>query len=226
MILTIDIGNTQKKYSLFKNETLSKCEYFDHVSELPKDGVQKTIVSNVKSSHFSIEKAILLRDLFQESYLLDMKVNYTTTLGDDRLASAYFVYKTFLNDCVVIDTGTFTTVDIVSKRSGFLGGYILPGFKLLSTCYNAGDLLYENPIHNCHLEITPQNTENAISHGLIYSFIAPIKVLLEKNSINHIVITGGNASILSFYLKNQNYKIIESPALIHEGLHLIAKGIV
>ena len=54
-----------------------------------------------------------------------MPVHYQKSLGEDRLALAYYAYKTLQSPTMIIDGGTFLTIDFVNS-DGFLGGYIAP----------------------------------------------------------------------------------------------------
>src|SRR5690606_20309628 len=70
-------------------------------------------------------------DLREKNFLLDMPIHYTESLGEDRLIAAFNTFKNHSQEKIlVIDSGSFTTVDLVTKN-GFMGGYILPGKKLL-----------------------------------------------------------------------------------------------
>ncbi|MBT3667008.1 MAG: type III pantothenate kinase [Opitutae bacterium] len=48
-------------------------------------------------------------------------------IGQDRLANSFAVFHSTDSPCIVVDVGTATTFDIVTKTGGYEGGVIAPG---------------------------------------------------------------------------------------------------
>jgi pantothenate kinase type III len=201
------------------------------------------ILSNVNSSHIQNKILLFLKenlsssinwkvhnacDFFNKEKPLfqTMPVNYTNSIGIYRLLVAFPIYEKQIA-ALVIDAGTFTTVDYVDE-TGFKGGVILPGLELLQNCYTSGNNLKDfNPqIIDASFNIA-QDTPCAINNGLTLTFLSPLIRLIEnhQHTLKSIVVSGGHCDQVEVSLKNYlNKKIFDSvaidkrPLLIHEGM--------
>ena len=93
-IYTIDNGNSNPHVGVFKNETPDRVV---PLKDFKADAESfRAIISNVGPKltfdpKFE-EKLLDIKSLRDEKTFLDMPVNYTETLGMDRLCNAYFVF--------------------------------------------------------------------------------------------------------------------------------------
>lgn len=214
MILTIDIGNSVNKYSLFDKNNLIQSGVWEKEVELPTADI--IISSSVKKSSLESE-VISILDFFKEGQFLDMPVHYSKTLGADRLAAGYSVFKAYKRPCLCIDSGSFTTVDLITEN-GFEGGYILPGIELINNSYKNGELLNEANI-TTYLNDLPHTTEDAINQGATLTVLEPIKAIVKNFKEVNIVFTGGNGEFLSSYFSDSTF----DRDLVHKGLNLIGQ---
>ena len=238
--LTVDVGNSNTKCSLFTEDgnILTTFEFEKLDTTLKNYALDNSntnfIICSVKDEAIDFPYQFIdVSSHFKNGKLLDMPVHYNETVGIDRLVAAFYAYANDNNMKLVIDTGTFTTVDSVDIK-GFNGGYILPGLNLLATVYSKGEQLYTASTdipENMQevLGLFPQTTEKAIHHGTFLSFLAPIKEVLRTHVVKNIILTGGNGEILQNYLKNwefcQDASIQFVPNLIHMGLFEISNRI-
>jgi pantothenate kinase type III len=234
MILTIDIGNTNQTYFLTHlEEEILRGELDSLNSDLELNKIQlnkvKTFVSSVKDpklSKIDIPNS-LIRDYLVHSNFLGMPVHYSQTIGDDRLIAAFYFFKTSKKKQLLIDSGSFTTIDLVDKK-GFHGGFILPGWNKIKDCYLEGENLKSTAITlikpNC-FKSPPNNTEDAIKQGALLTFLAPIKQALESLAPEVILVSGGNQQIISEYLESLdlNIPIKKVNNIVHLGLQLLGK---
>ena len=152
---------------------------------------------------------------FENKKLKDMPVHYAETARLDRIICAHALYHQDMGVKVIIDMGTFTTIDWLSAE-GFLGGYILPGVQLLKENYSRGKQLFEaGPEWSPNL---PQDSQYAISRGLHQVINAPILSLLEQHEFDEIFLTGGASQ--AFSKLGIGKKINEEKDLIHLGLKI------
>lgn len=238
--VTVDIGNTNTKCSLFTDagNVLSTFDFEKLKSTLTNYALDNSnttfIICSVKEGSIDFPYPFInVLEYFKDGSLLDMPVHYNNTVGIDRLIAAFYAYTSDNYMKLVIDTGTFTTVDSVDIK-GFNGGYILPGLNLLATAYREGEQL-DSPSTNYPENMQevlgqfPQTTEKAIHHGAFLSFLAPIKEVLRTHQVKNIILTGGNGEILQNYLKNwefcQDASIQYVPNLVHMGLFEISSRI-
>lgn len=178
-----------------------------------------------------------LGNLYQEtSYgfdLLDMPVHYPQTIGEDRLAAAYYIYKkeipSLSTPALILDVGTFITLDTVTK-DGFKGGYILPGREKILGLFGEGEMLksFDPESSFCLSETLPSSTPQAMGQGAqiyfegLFSFI---ENHLKKET--PLFLTGGSAP---YFLKRLQSLAVRAdqvhslPHLVHLGLYEIYKG--
>ncbi len=218
-LFTIDIGNSHPHIGTFSsNGELINVSSLNLESKIQGNSIN----SNVTNSNLEIENSINIGNYFKNSKFLDMPVNYSNSLGQDRLAMAYYAFKNFAKikkqKVVVIDSGTFTTIDLITEN-GFMGGEIQPGLNLIFDSYSNGVLLNKGNWTN-EIKIA-QNTEEAINQGAKTQFLAGIAQTTSKYSPDQILITGGSSE----FLANEFPKALIDKHLIHHALFLIYKSL-
>ena len=150
MLLSIDIGNTNITLGVFDNENLietfrlasdkdlSQNEYEVLLKTLCKDyKICDCVIGSVVEELTSVlkkasEKVFNLEVLLVNSEIncgLKIALKNPKAVGADRIANAYSAKTKFSLPVIVVDIGTATTFDIVSKKEEFLGGIIMPGLN-------------------------------------------------------------------------------------------------
>ena len=223
--LTIDIGNTNQSFRLFQDADTLLAQ--GDLNSLPKKfDIKTTIISCVNDDNLKKIKARFIRpkDFLKYEKLLDMPVRYESSIGEDRLVCAYYLFKTSSLPIVLIDTGSFTTIDLITI-CGFQGGHILPGLKKLEEVYHQGKNLRGKHLHSNSMikNELPRSTTKAIEQGVLHSFIAPIKEILAQINETNIIITGGNAKVL-YNLLGVECITLDSE-LIHKALLFFGKQV-
>ncbi len=232
-IYTFDFGNTNPKVGIWKDRTLCQTVPLDQFKlniELPNLTFLKSSVRPNKDQEISKELNIKFEDFIKfrkENSFLDMPVNYSVTLGEDRLFQAYYIYKNCISDqtnnIILIDSGTFTTIDFITNQ-GFVGGYIIPGNQTYLDIYKqrgeqlnqfkASELIQSNQI--------PNKTQCAILNSLPMLLESFYQNIYDKNP-NSICITTGGGSILHHQILSKITNSYINNDLIHESLHYIHK---
>jgi type III pantothenate kinase len=153
----------------------------------------------------------------------NMPVNYSETLGEDRLYSAYYLFQTVqkLERILLLDAGTFLTADLITDE-GFMGGYIFPGSRTFLKSYTSGHKL--PLVHS--LQITknlPSSTEEAISMAHEMYLDSILENLAKKISPSRIFLTGGDGQMLEKIFKKRNltFPLEFDPHLLHRSMHSI-----
>lgn len=141
-------------------------------------------------------------------------------LGSDRWAALIAAWHVIGGKCLVVNSGTATTVDALSDAGEFLGGLILPGVELMrrSLCDTAAGL---ESLPGRYAAF-PQNTGDAIVSGAIQAScgaIARQHAQLEDFGAP-VVLGGGAAEILRPHL-NLPLRVVDN--LVLQGLWLIAQ---
>ncbi len=147
-------------------------------------------------------------------------------VGQDRLVNAYAGLKMFGPGLIIVDFGTAITFDIVSKRSEYVGGLIVPGLKLMQEALHKKTALLPYVELAKPIEVIGKDTVSSIRAGIVYGTAGMceclIRRLMEKECRGFKVITtGGDAELIRPYSSYLS-KIEES--LILKGLGLIFKS--
>lgn len=156
---------------------------------------------------------------------LNLDVKNPIELGADRIANAIAALHHFpKRNVVVVDFGTATTICAISKNKVYLGGAILPGFKLsmraLST--NAAKLLDVDIL--CPDQALGRSTTAQMQSGLFYGQLGSIKEIVGRicdhkfqGDLPVLIATGGYAHLFD----QSGYFDAKVPDLVFHGLRLI-----
>lgn len=222
MALTLDLGNSNPHFAKFVNGSLESLESIDKFdsNQFQNDLLAISSVKATIPDQYKIKNTFLVSDYFKNRKFLDMPVNYTKTLGQDRLVQSYYLYNNeTVNNILLIDAGTFTTLDIVSKN-GFQGGYIIPGVEILSQNFDLGDNLYSIQIDGQPKTLLPNTTEEAMVSGLETMLLSFIQKIIKDNLVDKIYITGGKGSLINRILQDSIKTSVKLESnLIHYSLH-------
>lgn len=226
-LFTISGGNTNLSVGIHENSKLNcVLNLEDFKSLLNKDKKHLSIPTfgsftkeYEEIGHLGLQDFSLAPHI-ENNQFLDMPVQYTETIGNDRIVASYYCFKGFATPLdheekiAFIDCGTFTTVNIIQDAKGYLGGYIYPGIELLKSNYLQGAHLHEPRLEKISSESPlPHSTEDAIQFAFHQLLKAKIEILSTLN-IQKVVITGGAAQHLLHLLENP----IHIPNLLHSAL--------
>ena len=133
-----------------------------------------------------------------------MPILYDTPrdVGTDRIVNGVAAYEKYHDACIVIDFGTATTFDFISKKGEYLGGAIAPGL-LIST-----EALFQRASKLPRVEISKpkevvgKNTVHSIQSGIFYGYVALVDGIVERiqkenRSRARVVATGGLAPLIA-----------------------------
>ena len=225
MILTIDVGNSSTAFGLFDGDKLllnfrrttniasSSDEIgvflrsvlrengFDY-REITKVGCCSVVPPVNYSLASACSKYLGCEPLFiQAGIKTGLKLRYSNPkeIGSDLIAAAMgAVVRYPEKNLIIVDMGTATTAELVSKDKEFLGGVIMPGLKI------SVDALASGTANLTSVEIARPNhvygtsTTEAIQAGLYYGTLGGIRELCTqfKKNVFHgedvfIIGTGG-----------------------------------
>lgn len=249
MLLTIDIGNTNLTLGLYEGDTLGAHWRLatDHNRMPDEYGLQflgllqnagKTIQDIQGISLASVVPPLTGRViqacreyLKQEPLVVDagiktgIKVRYEDpkAVGADRICDAVAVMKLYGGPACVVDFGTATTFNAITKDGEYLGGAITAGINL------AAEALYTRAakLPRIDLQVPPsvigRNTVHAMQSGLLFGYVSMVEGMVnrfraELGSDMKVVATGGLAEVVA-----HETKVIDiiAPWLTLEGLRLI-----
>lgn len=234
-LITLDFGNSNPHAGLFQlHQGQWSLIKVAPIAELPiyleQTGMSahnsSVVVCEVKSREEEIQKlqengflVTRVKDYWRGGRFAGMPVHYAKTLGEDRLIEAFYCFKRDKSPTLIIDAGTFVTMDVVNEQ-GFIGGYIIPGMKAYFESYQRGELLKDVSVSFQFSKEIPSQTDEAIRESYT-AFAALANKIAVEHKIKKIVITGGSsASWMSFFERDTQAHIVEEhPHLIHWALH-------
>ncbi len=249
-IIAVDIGNTETtvgiagknnwdSYRFTTRDTNTPDELlalfnstFQINSEVKKDIEGAIICSVVPQATNSFSEAIhkylsLEPVIVGPGIKTGLKVNIDNPkeLGPDRIANSVAGYLITNSDTVVIDLGTATTFDVVSKNKEYLGGSIAPGIKISLDALTSKTASLKSVELDTPNKVIGKNTYEAIQSGLIMGHASMIdsmveKIILEIDIKPKIILTGGLSKVVQPIL-NVNVEYIENLTLV--GLEEIFK---
>ncbi len=156
-------------------------------------------------------------------------VDVPARVGIDRLLNVYAASKLLKlpQPVIAVDSGTATTVDLMTSDGMFRGGSILPGLRL--SAHAMHDYTARLPLLNFDEtlstdlpEVPGRNTESAMRAGLFIGQLGAVKELASRltdaamgrfgeATEPHLFVTGGGGRQLVEYLPNATY--VDSLAL-------------
>ncbi len=154
---------------------------------------------------------------------LDMSQVEAHQVGADRLASCIGAVADYpKRNLIIIDLGTATTLDVVTKNHTYLSGFILPGVKLsLNALCQGAAQLSSITIVKPKVVIGNDTTSN-IRSGLYYGHLGAIKELKNRivdelgGEYVYTIATGGFSSLF----KDEGVFDEISPDLILRGIRI------
>lgn len=242
MKLLIDAGNTRIKWAFVKNNDWLRsgvlpieraADLSEHLVDI--HDTKQIWVSNVAGENIAqyIRKISVLgscqpRFIASRDEQCGVRNRYTNVsqLGSDRWAALIAGWHLVRQECLVVNCGTATTVDTLSRQGEFIGGLILPGVELMQRSLFAGTAQLD-PSQG-EYALFPLNTADAIFSGAIQASCGAIQRQhsLLNDSGAPIVLSGGAAWALLQPHMNKNLanvplRVIDN--LVLQGLLIIAQ---
>jgi len=142
------------------------------------------------------------------------------SLGTDRWASLIAAWSLQRRTCLVVGSGTATTIDALSDRGEFLGGLILPGIALMQQAL-AGATAQLQVAGGKYVSF-PLNTADAMFSGALQATYGAIRLQYARLAADdaQVLLCGGAARLLSEHL---NVPLQIQDNLVLQGLLIIAR---
>ena len=154
---------------------------------------------------------------------INIKYENPKEVGPDRIANAVAAYNKYGGPVIVVDFGTATTFDAISKDAEYLGGALAPGIM------TATDALFEKAARLPRIELirpshaVGKTTVESMQAGVIFGFAGQTdglvrRIAAEIGSVNQVVATGGQAQLVAS--ESETITVVD-PTLTLEGLDII-----
>jgi type III pantothenate kinase len=123
-------------------------------------------------------------------------------VGADRIVNCVAAFERFGGPCIVVDMGTATTFDVISKKGEFIGGAIAPGLGI------SAEALFSRAARLPRIDVKKPakvigtGTVDNIQIGLYYGYIGLVDGILERmiaetGPDTKTVATGGLARLIA-----------------------------
>lgn len=247
MLLVLDIGNTNITLGVFDKEklvesfrlasdrSLSQEDYEALLKKLCNkyEIIECVIGSVVEELSFTLklacDKLFNLDSLLispEKEYGMKILLKNPKEIGVDRIANAFSAKNKYTLPAIVVDIGTATTFDIVSKNGEFLGGVIMPGLNLQFKSLSTNTSKLPQIEIKTSSKAVGDSTENAMLSGIIRGSACAIEGLInqceaELGEKATIIATGGHSKLISEYM-TRNFDYVD-PNLTLEGLKMLSE---
>ncbi len=231
MLLVIDIGNTETTLGVFEGEELRATWHLatalhrmaDEYATLMLDllhykGIDASDIKGIALCSVVPPLTATFEQLSQRYFEISplvvtagiktgvrIRMDNPREVGADRIANAAAAHHLYRGPIIIVDLGTATTFDTISKDGDYLGGAIAPGIA------TAAEALFTQASMLPRVELVrPKyaigtNTITAIQSGIIFGYVGLIegvvaRIQQELEEIEgkaKVVATGGYAELIA-----------------------------
>ena len=234
MLLAIDVGNTNIVLGVFEGELLTESWRLVTMRERTSDEIGILVTHLFERSDIDVSRidGIILSSVvppltrtmeemcerfFEKAPLTvdpasntGMPVLYqpAADVGADRVVNAVAAYEAFGRadaiPLIVVDFGTATTFDAISKRGEYIGGVICPGIGI------SADALFQRAARLPRVDVRKpptvvgQTTVTSMQSGLFFGYVSMVDGIvarmrneLEDGDRAMCIATGGMADVLA-----------------------------
>jgi type III pantothenate kinase len=128
--------------------------------------------------------------------------DHPAEVGADRIVNCVAAYAKYGGPTIVVDMGTATTFDVVSKKGEFLGGAIAPGLGISASALFARAARLPRVDIKRPAKVIGTNTVDNLQIGLYYGYIGLVDGILQRmigelGPATKTVATGGLAKLIA-----------------------------
>ena len=206
MIICLDVGNTNIKYAVFRDDDLvlsfrvatdvkkTSDEFGAQLLTIltnngvnPKDIKGGIISSVVPQMDYTLERMcatyLHIKPLTLAPGLktgLNIKVDNAREVGADRVVNNVAGLKKYGAPLIIIDFGTATTFNVLDEKGEFIGGVIAPGIKgSLDSLVNGTAKLPRVEIERPS-SVIAKNTVTNMQAGIVFGFAGLVGYIVKK----------------------------------------------
>jgi type III pantothenate kinase len=223
VLLAVDVGNTQTVFGLFDGDRL--VEHWRIATERHRTGDELGALlarfldlEELTGICLSTTVPQLLREYerFAERYTsapllalgpglktgIPIRYDDPREIGPDRIANAVAAATLYGPPCIVVDFGTSTNFDVVSRAGEYLGGVLAPGIEI------SMDALFQRAARLVNVDfaaperVIGKTTVGGLQSGLVYGFAGQVDGIVDRirgelGVDAPVIATGGLASLIA-----------------------------
>lgn len=249
MLLAIDVGNTGIGMGVFDGEKLritwrmatSISRTSDEYSALllpllHQEGLQSSDITDVCICSVVPPMVGTLTDLFERYFNVrplvvgagtktgvKIRMDNPREVGPDRIVHSAAAHHLYGGPLIIVDMGTATTFDTVSKNGEYTGGAIAPGFQTSAEALFARTAMLPRVNLTRPNKAIGTNTISAMQSGIVFGYVGLIEGMINRIQKElpekaKVIVTGGFTDILD---RETSEIDIVNTNLIFIGLKLI-----
>ncbi|MGI5824806.1 MAG: type III pantothenate kinase [Bacillota bacterium] len=224
MLLAVDIGNTHTVIGLFRDWEMwdswrissdpmkTEDEYAILISNLlATEGhgmreIKALVLSStvpaltdiwhqLTNKYFDVEPLIVN---CETDIGMPLKVDNPKMVGADRIVNGVAAIRKYGTNLIVVDLGTATTFDCISKDGEYIGGAIAPGVAVSAEALAQKAAKLPNVQFAVPEKVLSPNTTGALQSGIVYGFAGQIDGIVKRLKAEmggevKVIATGGLA---------------------------------
>lgn len=236
MILELDVGNSRIKWRLLTAGDLAVVKAghvpgFDELQRVTELDAAITLARMCSVRGGDVNRR--LEDWVRAKYsvaLVQASVTQScggvtnqyaevSRLGIDRWLAMLAAYRRAGGACMVIDSGTALTIDVVDAQGLHLGGHIIPGLRLMRGSLESNTAIRLSDNYSAYSQSLGHSTDEAVFNGTVTALLATIKQQSEslaRVGDVEIYFAGGDAELLHGLAGLDRSEIVTS--LVFDGL--------
>ncbi|RCV55150.1 type III pantothenate kinase [Marinitenerispora sediminis] len=254
MLLALDVGNSHTVFGIFQGDELREqwrvatesrrtadewavvlqglLSGSDLLGHRDIDGIAMCCtVPNVQHEmrvmfrrHFREVPAVIVEPGVKTG--VPIRMDNPKEVGSDRIVNALAAVQLYGGPCVVVDFGTATTFDAVSRRGEYVGGAIAPGIDIsVEALSRRGAQLHMVEIFRPR-SIIAKNTTEALRSGIVYGFAGQVDGIVDRmaqeltDNVDEVTVvaTGGLAPTVIDECETVD---VHEPSLTLVGLRMV-----
>lgn len=236
MILELDVGNSRIKWRLLAADDLAVVsaghvpgfEELQRVTELEAaitmarmcsvrgGGVNKKLEDWVRGRH-GVD--LVQARVSQSCGGVTNQYADVSRLGIDRWLAMLAAYRRAGGACMIVDSGTAFTIDVVDAQGLHLGGYIIPGLRLMRSSLESSTAIRLSDNYSTYSQSLGHSTDEAVFNGTVTALLTIIRQqseLLGGAGGIQTFFAGGDAELLHGLASLEHSEVVTS--LVFDGL--------
>ncbi len=228
MLLAIDIGNTNITIGMFEEDKLRATwriatglhrmadEYaVILLNLLRQQGLDAPDVTKVSMCSVVPPLTAIFEELYQRYFNVAplvvragvktgvrIRMDNPSEVGPDRIADAAAAYNLYGGPVIIVDLGTATAFDTISKEGDYLGGALAPGLSMAAESLFTGTAMLPRVGLTRPERAIGTNTIAAMQSGLVFGYVGLVEGIIariqqELGEKAKVVATGGHAKLIA-----------------------------
>jgi type III pantothenate kinase len=249
MLLAIDVGNTNVTLGVFDGAELRGTWRIASDRDREPDEYAVLLMNLLSSAGISrqdIDRAVMASGVPQLTMTMEdvckryfgaeplrvgagvktgLRILYEDPreVGPDRIVDAVAALKLHRPPLIVVDLGTATVFDALSREGDYLGGAIAPGIGLATDALIQRASMLRRVELRSPRQVIGTNTAGALQSGIIFGYVEMVEGMLRRfkaviGEDAWVVATGGYAELLARETRAFDHV---DPALTLNGLRIV-----